>query len=241
MGALKVNGVCHNARQWANDVPRMDRIISPSSSCSSGSSFEKVSSPKSRSKLRRSTLDLSQIRSSSTVSFHQLDNHTITSTGHQSPKQDAVRSKIADGFVEDAIFHYISFLHSIILGETGIGRLLGEAQHHVANIFGFLFNSIFANNAETTCDGLVPEGIIQAHDDNWDEPPQDPPLSPARVSRVTSSDSVDEWGHFAYFQDELADEKSFIPSCAPRRASLETLDEDSDDNDFDDIINAPSF
>ena len=141
---------------------------------------------------------------------------------------------------EDAIFHYMFLLHSITLVETGIGRLLHEAQHHVGNVVGFLLNSIFANNAKTSWEHLAPEDLIHLNGrtESFDEPPPDPPLSPARVTRAASSNSIDEWGHFADFQDELADEKSFIPSCVPTKASLERLDED---DDFDVDADAFSF
>lgn len=48
-------------------------------------------------------------------------------------------------------------------------------------------------------------------------------LTPMKLADTSSHSSKDEWGHFADFQDELADEASFIPSCCrlpPPRSSL---------------------
>ena len=40
----------------------------------------------------------------------------------------------------------------------------------------------------------------------------------------------DDWGHFADFRDELADESSFIPSCSTSH-TLETLTEGREEDD----------
>ena len=70
---------------------------------------------------------------------------------------------------------------------------------------------------------------------------------PSTDSTATQrSDAVrDEWGHFADFQDELADESSFIPSCrvslnpvarrsSHNKSSLQTLTEIAEDDNVDD-------
>ena len=70
-----------------------------------------------------------------------------------------------------------------------------------------------------------------------------PPSADSTTSQ--RSDAVrDEWGHFADFQDELADESSFIPSCrvslnpvarrsSHNKTSLQTLTEIAEDDDVD--------
>lgn len=130
-----------------------------------------------------------------------------------------------EGFVEDTFLNYVSVIHTIFSIENSLRTLIDEAQHHVGNIFGFLLNSLFANNSSARG---IDVALRQAPaSDQWEEPPPDPPLSPAQTTPTPTSNSKDEWGHFADFKDELANESSFLPSCAPeRRSSLETLSED---------------
>lgn len=139
-----------------------------------------------------------------------------------------------EDFVEDTVFHLISLVRTIVLVEAGMRTIIGEAQHHVGKVLGFLFKSIFG----------IPTNDAPLHSrhgaegEDFDDPPPDPPLSPARVTITPNSDSKDEWGHFADFQEELADDKSFLPSCIPKTSSLETLEED---DDFEGDTDAFSF
>lgn len=54
------------------------------------------------------------------------------------------------------------------------------------------------------------------------------PLKLVPPAATETSSGKDEWGHFTDFQEELADESSFIPSCSrfpppPPRSSLQKL------------------
>lgn len=63
-------------------------------------------------------------------------------------------------------------------------------------------------------------------------PERDEPLTPLNVAPEPNANLKDDWGHFAYFQEELADESSFIPStCAQSKTTLGTLDEGEEEDD----------
>lgn len=238
MGALKSDRMGPmDGERCPLDAPQMTKLVSPYSSFSSASSsYEKIAPPRSSSRLRRSTVDLSQIKSSTGIRSLQ---------GSQQSQDAALKSSEGDrvmvsggnhieDFVEDTVFHYISLIQTVVLVETGLRTLVDEAKHHVGFFFGFLLNSFFANNSRALGEDIAVQGVQE----DFEEPPPDPPLSPARVTKTSNSESKDEWGHFADFQEELADDKSFIPSCLPKTSSLETLDEDED---FEGDLDAFSF
>lgn len=215
------DGIC------TKDVPRMAPLVSSESSFSSSSSFgDKVLRVQSPPRLRRSTLDLGQIKSSGTLlpsepDFSQADGE------HSKPMQN---DSIGNQESEDAAMRYIAFLKAIVIVESGIRGILDEARQHVQNVFGFLFNTIFAANSNGCTE--MDDPCLPDSRDILDEPPPDPLLSPARVTPVNANPR-DEWGHFADFQEELVDDKTFLPSLLSTQSSLATLEEDDSDEDED--------
>jgi hypothetical protein len=228
MGALKTDRMGQrDDERWPLDGPRMTKMVSPDSSFSSGSSFcENITPHPSPPRLRRSTVDLSQIRSSSSFccSPSRQKLHGLAESSKEDQTMVSGGNHVED-FVEDTLYDYISLLlQTLLFVETGLQKVVDEAQHHAGNFCGFLLNSFFGSDfLQDVCprdsEACAPTGEV-------DEPPPDPPLSPARVTNTPSSNSKDEWGHFADFQDELADEKYFLPTSFPKSASLETLQED---------------
>jgi hypothetical protein len=220
--------------------PHQDKFGTPSSSFSSdASSCGKSSPPTSFKGLRRSTLDLSQLKlcgalphpETTAKSFGSSESKEIPQVDTDDAPSDTHRG--IDGLVGDALLPLMSILHVVILVESNIRTFIDEANHHVGSVFGFLLSTILPSNStppiiENHVKSLS-EKVQQAMDD---EPEPDELLTPARVTPAVSADSKDEWGHFADFQEELADENVFLPSCKPNLA-LGTLDESEEEEDDD--------
>jgi hypothetical protein len=225
--------------QWPRPVPRMAPLVSPESSFSSSSSFgDKISQSQSPARLRRSTLDLGQIKSSGMLALSEAD----LQQARQVPQE--ITPTELDWQESDATaMRYLAVLQAIVIAESGIRGLINEARKHVHNIFGFLMKAIFPPKEESE---LLNDPCLSGKRSNdsrerLDEPPPDPPLSPARVTPAPNANLKDEWGHFADFQDDAADEQSFIPSSyLSVQKSLETLEE-SDGDESDENEDAFSF
>ncbi len=229
MGAMKVvNMATRNDLHSTHNAPHLDALVSPNSSFSSNSSYcEEAATSRSPPRLRRSTLDMSQLKHSGIL-------HSIQRTRSETADEDLVEegkslcSKASDdaSVVNEATFHYISVLRTIAQVENSIRLIFGEAQNRVANVFGNIWYSIIAYNSNGHNRVLTtqPDSVLK-NNDVYDESLSDPPLSPSGVTLAPSVSSKDEWGHFADFQEELADEKCFIPSHLPKAQSLPTLTE----------------
>jgi hypothetical protein len=235
MGALKGDEQMSASAdlQWPRNIPRMAPLVSPESSFSSSASFgDKVSRSQSPARLRRSTLDLGHIKSSGVLALSEPELQDTLKDQREILTLDFV-SQEADAA---AAMRYLAVLQAIVIAESGIRRLINDARHHVKNVFGFFLNAIFHTNEHTELDDACLSGRQRCNDsrERLDEPPPDPPLSPARVTEAPNANPRDEWGHFADFQDEIVDEQSFIPSFSCIQKSLETLEEsDGDENDED--------
>lgn len=235
MNALKTSNEFPSGKNWVKGNQQISTSISSSYSFSLLPSLgEKAQTAQSPPHLRRSTVNLSQTGFAGHSHVSQLSLHGAEHSAdgtYRIRQQRTAKWNNVNGSIENAILQYMSLLHSIVLVKAGIRMLLDEAKHYVGNVVGFLLDSIFAKNVNGLYEDLVPEDILHSnttpHVQSDDQTP-DPPLSPARLTRATSTDSKDEWGHFADFQEELADKQSFIPSYVRKRSSLETLDEDSD-------------
>jgi hypothetical protein len=196
-------------------------------SCSSFSSDEsscaKSSPPTSSTGLRRSTIDLRQLDSNGIKS--------LESKSQMSPPSVNNTGKIDDGSCSESI----SLSHVLASMKT----FFDEVNHHIGSIYMFLLSTIFASKVMETAEcqkqcssseqKTSPVKVTQLIDD---EPEPDELLSPSKVTPAPSADCKDDWGHFAYFQDELADESCLIPSCSTQsKSTLGTLDESEEEDD----------
>lgn len=231
--------------EWPRNISRMAPLVSPESSFTSSSSFgDKVSQPQSPPGLRRSTFDLGHLKSSAVMAVSEPNLQDSSKIQQEVARTYAVSSHGSDA----AAMGYLAVLQAIVFAESGIRGLISEARHHVSNVFGFLFHTIFPSNSDASMiwdDPCIPGSSRKTYSpdsrERLNEPPPDPLLSPARVTAAANSNPRDEWGHFADFQDEIADERSFIPSYAPLHSSLETLEESDGDEDDEHDEDAISF
>lgn len=236
MGAWKTETMVRGSRNGnsTDNVPSLTAFVSPDSSFSSNSSLcEKRPTAQSPPRLRRSTLDLSHLKSSGILRSLQHETSDVVEDKQAEKKKTRAVSQesTVDCFVNESIFHYVSVLQTLALVEASLRLFLGEAQHHVGNVLGFLLNSIILNNSRAS-------GEILAGSDSWtnnndyytedDDVPTDPPFSPARVTAAPILDPKDEWGHFADFQEEPIDETFLVKPRFPALSSLTTLDEQED-------------
>jgi len=241
-----------------NNVPRMAPLVSPGSSFSSTSSFgdKTVSSP-SPVRLRRSTLDLGQLKSSGVLTVSETDlQHSFR---NEIPRKAARMQMNRQESSDIVALQYLAVLQAIVIAESGIRGLINEARHHVRNVFGFFMNALFQNhhNKNDHNNKNSPGRQFDDHHqydhhqrrskdsrERLNEPPPDPLLSPARVTVTATTNSRDEWGHFADFQEELVDDdlsSTFLPSSSRfmsmQPKSLATLEESGDEHDEDDDDN----
>ena len=141
---------------------------------------------------------------------------------------------------ERSVMEFI--LEGILLGHLIVPllHLIVTIERHVRSLFrglqrntGFLFASLFApssfqqepNDADdeqlSSSLNLMQQELVVEDDDDDDYPGSEEACCCYSSSSSSSSDNDDNiesdaggWGHFADFQDELADEKSFIPLCS---------------------------
>jgi len=168
-----------------------------------------------------------------------------------------------DGLPEwlNSMYHF--FLEAIVLGflvvpflelTIRMERYFRGRLEDIQQSSGYLFASLFAPSSS------FQDEPIYIESENYLSPPNTPMLQhyqrqlldsnekdPGHSSEAVSCNSTssssehdasdehgeDGWGHFADFQDELADEESFVPSCSfgPLVNALETLDEEREEDD----------
>jgi hypothetical protein len=138
-----------------------------------------------------------------------------------------------DGILEDIVLTYASVLYAISSVESHLRTFVEEANHHIGNIFSLVLSAALSS---TSVEPTSPTDIVEEEMDDESETVEI--FSPVKVTPAPSANSKDEWGHFADFQEALADESTFLPSfAAPKnKVSLETLDEsveeDEEEGDF---------
>jgi hypothetical protein len=137
-----------------------------------------------------------------------------------------------DGILEDLLLSYASVLYVISSVESHVRTFVEEANHHIGNIFSLVLSAVLTSPSSSS----VVEPVVQEEMDDESETVEI--FSPVKVTPTLSANSKDEWGHFADFQEALADESTFLPSFAPKAKvyPLGTLDEseeeDEDEGDF---------
>jgi hypothetical protein len=130
-----------------------------------------------------------------------------------------------DGILEDILLSYASVLYAISSVESHVRTFVEEANHHIGNIFSLVLSAVLSS----------PCAIVEpAHQEEMDDESETVEIfSPVKVTPTPSANSKDEWGHFADFQEALADESTFLPRfAAPKsKTSLDTLDESEEEDD----------
>jgi hypothetical protein len=200
----------------------------------------------------------------STSSFHRSSSSSSNSqrTSAQDYKQQQQPPRFLSGLevlIEDLILGYLTFLHIVIIVERHVRGFLrtmwglmsswSDALHLDEMFEEPIDRTYMMEDSNPTTDGssiyYEPDSTaIMSEDSNTTvdqttvfELQQNHEHNPANDDAVK-----DEWGHFADFQDELADESSFIPSCRVKlnpdgrkssitATTLQTLTEIAEDDD----------
>jgi hypothetical protein len=240
-----------NAFATTLDGGRLD--ASCSSFSSDESSCAKSSPPTSSAGLRRSTIDLRQLDSNGILPQHKMKRylsaslHSLESMSQMPPRVSSVTTPVKNPSVNNTgQLHNESCSESISLSqhvlasfEERMKTFVDEVNHHIGTIYVFLLSTIFASKVLETAEcpkqcssseqKTYPIKVAQLIDD---EPEPEELLSPSKVTPAPCADSKDDWGHFAYFQDELTDESCLIPSCSTQsKPTLGTLDESEEEDD----------
>ena len=156
----------------------------------------------------------------------ETEEETDASTQHLSSASEGNFDRI-ESFIQyflEVIFFgclIVPFLHATITIERCLRRLFGELHRFLE----LAFNTLRASSSS------IEEEPIQFERRGLYHSPSSKEAFYTTTEAVYSSSSddnseeeEDSWGHFADFQDELADEASFIPSCSvmPMRSRTET-------------------
>jgi hypothetical protein len=207
-----------------------------------------------------------QDESTSTSSGVTISNNTSNQNTTSNINANNNRNDDEDGSVVESTLggnflgcgHLIVILlHMIVTIERFVRRIFREV--------GFVYASIFASSSS------FQQEPVNDDEDELSSSTSAPPMQDADEDYSSSSDSssssssssgddehdehqidADGWGHFADFQEELADESSFIPSCSRsnnvvrpyrsvtppspdnQKGALETLTESREEEDEED-------
>jgi len=155
-------------------------------------------------------------------------------------------TKYLGSILDDVFLGYMSLLCLVVAVE----RRVRGVFHEVGNFFGALTTAFHfeeplerqpvADNHRgslifcTSSQSMIHETMLEVQEKSKEELLTPLKLVTPAPSLASSDDgstddaspAKDEWGHFADFQEELADESSFIPSCskvpARRRSNLDS-------------------
>lgn len=139
--------------------------------------------------------------------------------------------------------------------ERNLRIVFASVEAALRNVFGMILSTLFpinnsihqlvlllsreptfAKNQDCQDSSSLPpdEALIQ-QEFYYDELQPDDLLSPTKVTDAPSSNTKDEWGHFADFQEDLADEATtataFICKSESFLTTLEEAEEDIEDED----------
>jgi hypothetical protein len=185
--------------------------------------------------------------SKSSLDLRNLSNHKF---GSSDPLMKPVEKKargesgIAE-FFEETFTIYLSLHQVADEFARNLRMVFDSVEAAIGNVFGVILSTLFPMNdihqsrqlALANQDQYSPNPPDALNRDFYDELQPDDLLSPAKVMDAPSSNTKDEWGHFADFQEDLADEaiavtilkcksKSFLPTL--EEAEEETEDEDGE-------------
>jgi len=157
-----------------------------------------------------------------------------------------------ESLVEDLMLGYITFLHIFIIAERHVRGTFQMLRDMVSSWLNAIQFEEPIDRSHMDGTDLIGDHSVRGADKNLGQTTtessnqQDDQTTSADSTAIQRSEAVrDEWGHFADFQDELADESSFIPSCrvslnpvarrsSHNKTSLQTLTEIAEDDDIDD-------
>lgn len=207
------------------------------SSPQTSSHYTSRSAPSSPTGMRRSTLDLGQLRAesvhthqdlaSSVESLHSLSKHS--SSIAIDPSSSIDRESSHPDFLRDTTRNFRRGIESII--EHTFLDILPMME--IASIFNTLVSFIVKPGDSRQVDCALSETERKrAYDD---DEPDELLLSPCRVKITRSTEAKDDWDHFADFQDDMEDNLQFVPLAQRSTGSLGTLDE-SEEEESDDYF-----
>jgi hypothetical protein len=186
------------------------------------------------------TKALSELASSSKgsfASFTSSSSYPETETAYsaqaaadatqQKQSNDLLRFMGLEMIIEDVMLGYMALLMLGVNMHRQVTSLLRNLKSFLGTTFQFIsdlyhFEEPIERPATRTSSNLLQEQpyFTSLNDtrDMHESRSEEDLLTPFKLvtppSSATQSEARDEWGHFADFQEELADEKSFIPSCS---------------------------
>jgi hypothetical protein len=185
--------------------------------------------------------------SKSSSEMRNLSNHRFGSSDTlMKPVEKKARGESGSaGFFEETFIRYLSLHRVADEFARNLRMIFDSVEAAIGNVFGVILSTLFPMNdihqsrqpALANQDQYSPNPPDALNRDFYDELQPDDLLSPAKVMDAPSSNTKDEWGHFADFQEDLADEaiavtilkcksKSFLPTL--EEAEEETEDEDGE-------------
>ena len=146
-------------------------------------------------------------------------------------------------FFDDVFKQIISLLRVFIDFDRILQILLDDVQSRFDNILFLAFSALLpakkANNGKANPIAItssfrrkIPSSLLDRMQDENDIEEHDELLSPTRVTLASSFDTKDEWGHFAHFQEDFADEDLVAsPFALQPKVNLCTLEETEEEAD----------
>jgi hypothetical protein len=146
-------------------------------------------------------------------------------------------------FFEETFTIYLSLHQVADEFARNLRMVFDSVEAAIGNVFGMILSTLFPMNSihqsreqmfsnQDQYSSSPPEALDQEF---YDELQPDDLLSPAKVTDAPSSNTKDEWGHFADFEEDLADEAIaatvFICRSKSFLTTLEEAEEEIEDED----------
>ena len=179
--------------------------------------------------------------------MRSLSNHRFGSsdTLMKSVEKKARVDSGIPAFFEEIFNRYLSLHRVADEFARNLRMVFDSVEAAIGNVFGMILSNLFpmnsihqsrelmfANQDQYAYSSTPPE---DANHEFYDELQPDDLLSPAKVTDAPSSNTKDEWGHFADFEEDLADEAiattNFIWKSKSLLETLEEAEEEIEDED----------
>jgi hypothetical protein len=184
--------------------------------------------------------------SKSSSDMRNLSKHRFGSSGTlMKPvgKKKARGNSGIPAIFEETFTKYVSLHRVADEFARNLRMVFDSVEAAIGNVFGVILSTLFpvnpinqsrepmfANQDQCEYSSRPPEALNQEF---YDELQPDDLLSPAKVTHAPSSNNKDDWGHFADFEEELADEAItatiFICNSKSFLATLEEGEEEIED------------
>jgi hypothetical protein len=203
-----------------------------------------------------STSSSSEVITSNNTSNHSTTSNINANNNRNDDEDGSVLESILGGIFLGCGHLIVILLHMIVTMERFVRRIFREV--------GFVYASIFASSSsfqqepvnddedELSYSTSAPQMQYDDEDYSSSGDSSSSSSSPGDDEHDEHQIDADGWGHFADFQEELADESSFIPSCSRsnnvvrpyrsvtppspnnQKGALETLTESREEEDEED-------